>query len=80
MSRGKSGPNQLARDTVDRCCHDRPCVHVEPTLVRSVNTGASHEVGEAEQAAPAQQPTKVRERGPGPQPAQDEPVTSYRLG
>ena len=42
IGRGQSGLEQLARDAIDRCSDDRPACTSSPTLVRSVNTGASH--------------------------------------
>lgn len=76
---GHSGLDELARDAVDRCSNDRTRVHVEPTLGRSVNTGASHECRIGRAGSPRSVTHESRERGPGPQPLQDDRVVAYRL-
>ena len=58
---------------------DRACTS-SATLVRSVNTGASHECRIGRAGSPCSVTHESRERGPGPQPPQREPVTPYRLG
>src|SRR3954469_20125923 len=63
----------IAAATTDRACTS------SPTLVRSLNTGASHECRIGRAGSPYPVTHESRERGPGPQPAHAEPVTSYRL-
>src|SRR3954465_1228051 len=56
-----------------------PACTSSPTLVRSVNTGASHNCRIGRAGSPYSVTHESCERGPGPQPVQPEPVTTYQL-
>ena len=61
--RGQPAPMTSPVTAVDRACHHRPGVHIQPDTRTLMITGASRNCGSTGRPKPARQPTSTCERG-----------------